>query len=154
MRHFVGQTEKIWPHTTPTTLPPLRNATANNVVKKYRYSIQNYTTTYVGKLLYPTTRIHVWHDGTQNRVRRYSSLPRVSVQAFEIKILQLILGFHLPCLTVLLEHDSSMYCFSRICWQYLSYSRVTSNNIHFMSQLGWVLSVKIDAGKWLATIVK
>jgi hypothetical protein len=154
MRHFAGQTEKIWPHTTPTTLLPLRNSTAKNVVEKYKHSIQNSTPTYVGKLLYLTTRIHVWHDGRQNRVRRYSNLPKVSVQAFEFTILQLILGFYLPNLTVLLEHDSSLHCFSRMCWKYLSYSRVTSNIIHFMSQFGWFLSVKLEAGKWLATVVK
>jgi len=51
-------------------------------VEKYKYSIQNSTPTYVGKLLYLTTRIHVWHGGRQNRVRRYSNFPRVGVQAF------------------------------------------------------------------------
>jgi hypothetical protein len=154
MRHFVGQTEKIWPHTTPTTLPPLRKAKAKNIVEEHKYSVQNSTPTYVGKSLYLTTRIHVWHGGRQNKVRRYSNLPTVNVQAFEFNILQLILGFYLPYLTVLLEHDSLMYCFSRMCWKYLSYSCVTSNIIHFMSQFGWVLSVKLDAGKWLATVVK
>jgi hypothetical protein len=51
-----------------------------------------------------------------------------------------------PYLAVLLEHDISM-CFSLICCKYLSQSCVTSNTIDFMSQFGWVLSVKLDTGK-------